>query len=245
MVRTAAPSWLSAYGDTSSLRKSTSRPSRCNSANICIARSGGSSAGFAAVGGATAVEGTGFFSNAAAMSCGMTPWNSSAKKQRSAYATRVVNGIIENSMNIVQELWRMVQADAGLRSADRRGTLHLLGIGALRDQLRGFLPGHTQAQEYSGQITKINHPCDNVSCVKKVNGCHCATPRSDSSACAASKTCYCLCSLYRTKMNKPPISVNTATLVRSVYRIEGARPEFGPPPITGEGCCVRNHRIDM
>src|SRR5271166_2316715 len=41
------------------------------------------------------------------------------------------------------------------------------------------------------------------------------------------------------------VSTHRAPPASASRACSGSSPEFSPPPITGEGCCVRNQRIDM
>src|SRR5215470_14645756 len=103
MLRTAAPSCPSGKEETSSSRKSTSRPSRCNNASSCTARSsasdsGGSVLDFSAAAGALAAAVSGVsaveLDRACNISCGIFPRNNSEKKQRNANDSRAEKPII-------------------------------------------------------------------------------------------------------------------------------------------------------
>src|SRR5579862_2446809 len=85
--RTAAPTCSSEYAAISSIRKSTSRASRCRMPRICTAPSAGPDCG---LGGGAGLTGTAFeYPNACAMSAGSSPPNRMEKKLRKANETRL------------------------------------------------------------------------------------------------------------------------------------------------------------
>src|SRR5229473_3697403 len=91
----------------------------------------------------------------------------------------------------------------------------------------------------NGEICPVNHPGRNVGGVEII---HRDPSSSDSSACASSTSRSKTSRRNRVQQTSDARQRNAAQLISNTCAMRGSSDP--PPPITGEGCCVRKNQIE-
>src|SRR5579872_595477 len=116
-------------------------------------------------------------------------------------------------------------------------------------------PQPAKSPHQARTISPMNHPRGKVSGEKKLDRVHrelrprgrlalAATPApaSDSIACASSISRCSNSSRNRDQQTRNAKQENASQLIRRTWPMRGSSDP--PPPITGDGCCVRKYQID-